>query len=669
MKKSAVVSPKSTLTPLWMTLLGAILLIILTWVVYSPALENSFTNYDERAYVNENPGLKELSTASVSKEFKSFYMGNYHPLTMLSYALDYQVHKLDPKGYILTNILLHILASLFVFIFIYQITRQVWSALAGSLLFSLHPLHVESVAWIAERKDVLYTAFLSIALVTAWTWISQKSKTAWVLTLLFFLLACLSKGMAVVFSPVLLLLMITHKILQTKQLDLTKQWKEFLRPELIPFFMLSLIFGYIAIIAQSEAEAIRTDTAALPFYAKILYPAYGAWFYLQKFLLPIPLSAHYDYPTLKNPVLWIAPVLIGGIIFGLWKFKQRIPEWTLAFGFYLVSISIVLQILPVGKAIAADRYFYFASIGFSVALAWTLNKLNKPILTGLMCIALMGIGLGLTQPRIKVWKNSLSLWEDTYKENPRVPFVLFNLGVSLEKSGKESDQRAMDLYRQAIQIDPTYFEPYNNLGILLNTYGKPGDALPLYYKALELKPGHSDSYNNLATALQALGKYEDALDIFRSSLKSDPRNPSPHNNLGTLLNELKRYNEAAYHYNQALTLNPKEPRIWYNLGNLYYQIQKPDSAEYCYLKALEIKPNYPDAMGNMGVLFFSKQDYKTALSWYEKALIVDPNFRDAYFNMGVTWYYLNDRKKSRENFGKAAALGHAGAQQWIQNNP
>lgn len=644
--------------------LGGIILLLISFFIYKPALENKFTNYDERAYVSENGSIRQFNGEMISREMGTFFMGNYHPLTMISYAIDYSLYGMDPKGYILTNILLHLVACLFLYILLIKITRNSYASLAGALLFSLHPLHVESVAWIAERKDVLYTAFLSMALLSAYLWLTQQSKLFWLLTLLLFILACLSKGMAVVFSPIVILMGVSIQLQQGKEF----KWKEILNPMYVPFIAISLVFGYVAILAQAEAEAIRNDTGGLPFYSKILYPAYGIWFYLQKFIFPIPLSAHYDYPSLKNIMLLVSPVLVTGIGFALWYFRNKFPEWLLAFVFYLFAISIVLQILPVGKAIAADRYFYFASIGFSIALAWRLSRIKKDIIAIVFAGIFILMGFTLTIPRIKIWKDSRSLWEDTFKENQNVPFVLFNLGVSLEKTGKENDMRSIELYKKALSIDSSYFEPYNNLGILLNQYGNPDLALPLYYKALQLNPKHSDTYNNLATALQALGRYEEALNIFKQSLDTDPNNPSPHNNLGTLLNELGRYNEAAYHYNMAIQLKANEPRVWYNLGNLYYQIQKLDSSIYCYQKALEIKPDYPDAMGNMGVIYFSRQDYQTALSWYEKALQVDPNFRDAYFNMGVTWYYLKDQQKSRANFEKAASLGHGAAQQWLNSN-
>lgn len=660
-KNPSVQSPNSFLLPI----LAGLVIVVAVWLIYRPALGNQFTNYDERAYVTENPNVQNLNAKGIQAEFSRYYMGNYHPLTMVSYQVDYALHGMKPEGYILTNIILHALACLFVYLFLLSWSGNVWAALCGGLLFAAHPIHVESVAWIAERKDVLYTAFLCMALFFGFRWIQHSGKLDYALTLLLFILACLAKGMAVVFSPVLALLLLGY----TYKTNGTLSLKSLMRVDLIPFFLISLIFGWVAILAQAEAEAIRTDTGSLPFYAKLLYPAYGIWFYIQKFVWPMPLSAHYDYPKLNSLALLTAPVWIALVAGLCWMGRKKFPEWTLGLLFYLAAISIVLQILPVGKAIAADRYLYFASVGFSLALTWALNRWSNPWASWALSALFLLMGFTLTQNRIRVWKNSLSLWEDTFKENQQVPFVLFNLGVSLEKRGREDDIRAMQLYQKALSIDSSYFEPYNNLGILLNQYGQSAQAVPLYYKALQLKPGHSDTYNNLATAQQALGNYEEALKYFRKSLELDPGNPSPHNNLGTLLNELKRYEEAAWHYHQALKLKSSEPRVWYNLGNLYYQIQKTDSAAYCYEEALKIKPDYPDAMGNMGVLFFSRQDYQTAISWYEKALAVDPKFRDAWFNLGVTWYYLKDPAKSRSYFEKAASLGHPAAQQWIRSNP
>jgi len=667
MKKKNI-QVKDTVEAPYLSWLGGLILILITGFIYQPALDNKFTNYDERAYVSENRAIQQLNAEMISQEFKSFFMGNYHPLTMISYAIDYAIHGKDPSGYILTNILLHCLTSFIIYFLLVMWTKNPWASLAGGLLFSLHPLHVESVAWIAERKDVLYTMFASLSVLMAYLWYTRNSNIFWGLSLFCLVLACLSKGMAVVISPIIILIGITLQIEKEGKLKWKKIPKYIVNPKFLPFILVSLIFGYVAILAQAEASAIRTDTGTLPFYAKILYPSYGVWFYLQKFVFPIPLSAHYDYPSLKNILLLLSPILSIGLVVGLWIIRKKFPEWILAFLFYFIGISIVLQILPVGKAIAADRYFYFASIGFSIALAWRLSKFSTKLYSLILSVIFIVVGYTLTIPRIKIWKDSKSLWEDTFKENQNVPFVLFNLGVSLEKSGKESDLRAMELYQKALAIDSSYFEPYNNYGILLNQYGQPGSAIPLYYKAIKLNPNNSDTYNNLATALQALGKYEEALNVFNKSLDVDPNNPSPHNNLGTLLNELGRYNEAAYHYNEALRLKGNEPRVWYNLGNLYYQIQKTDSSIYCYQKALEMKPDYPDAMGNMGVIYFSRKEYQIALSWYEKAIQVDPNFRDAYFNMGVTWFYLNDKQKSKFYFEKAASVGHPAAQQWLQSN-
>lgn len=652
----------------FMTPLVWIILMLITYFAFQPAFRNQLTNYDERAYVTENPGIRSFSTEMIQHEFSSFYMGNYHPLTMISYALDYKLFGLNPKGYIGTNIFWHLLACTFVFLILAEISGNAAASLAGALLFSIHPTRVESVVWIAERKDVLYTAFLSIAFYLSLIWIKNGNRKYWAGTLIFFILACFSKGMAVIFTPILILTWLAWRYKEKGVL----QWKALISKEqlisFLPFLVLSLIFGIVAVKAQASAEAIRTDTGVLPLGALLLYPMYGLWFYLQKLVLPIHLSAHYGYPSPYSSELFIALGMLF-LVFGLvWYFRKKAPEWMYAVLFYIFSISIVLQLLPVGKAIAADRYFYFASIGFSIAICLSLSRIPRSIVHWGVAGLIGSIGFTLTQSRTQVWKDSVTLWSDTAKENPTVPFVLFNWGVSLEKTGKENDLKAIELFQRALKADSNYFEPYNNLGILLNQYGRTDEAIPLYRKAEKLKPGHSDTYNNLATALQAQGKYEEALEYFNKSMQLDPNNASPHNNLGTLLNSMGRFDEAMIHFKKAAELNATEPRVWYNLGNLFFQKNMADSAEVYYHKALSLKPDYPDAMGNLGVVYFGRKDYKTAMSWYEKAIQADPDFRDAHFNIGVAWYYMNDPEKSRAGFTRAAQLGHPGAIQWLQTH-
>lgn len=666
MKKKNEISNPSVFTRFMPGVYLALALLIVL-LAYLPARQNGFTNYDERAYVSENPNIRTLDAKTIQYHLSDFFMGNYHPLTMISYTLDYALFDADPQGYIDINILLHLLSCLFIFLLTLRITGKPLGGLAAALCFGLHPLHVESVAWIAERKDVLYTAFAAAALYVGYLWMESGKKHWFLITLLLFVMACLSKGMAVVLAPVLIF---THMAFQYKKSG-TWDWKLLQPSGFLPHYAfllgISLIFGVIAIQAQQAAEAIRTDFSIYPVYALIAFPFYAIWFYIQKGIIPVSLSAHYGYPNTGEVMLYLSPLLFVLLSAGLWYYRKKAPEWVYALVFYLISISIVLQILPVGKAIAADRYFYFASIGFAIALGISLTRISKPPLA-LGALTLLSVfWFTLTRERIPVWKNSVSLWSDTLKENPDVPFVIFNLGVSLENKGKAEDQRAIELYQKAIQIDPEYFEPYNNLGILLNTYGRTQEAIPYYEKARQLKPNHSDTYNNLATAWQALKQYDQAMVYFQKALELNPENASPHNNMATMLNELGRTEEALGHYRTAAALNPREPKVWYNLGNLFFQQNRPDSAEFYYLKSLSLNPNYPDAMGNLGVVKFNQKDYTGAIEWYNKAIQVKPDFRDAYYNLGVVYYYTAETQTSLQYFQKAAELGHPGAIQWLQS--
>jgi len=663
-KKSSVnIKPNSNYIP---SLLAIVLSLIIGFIIWQPALKNNLTNYDERAYITENKSLREIN---IQQQFSSFYMGNYHPLTMISYSVDYKLFGEAAAGFIRTNIILHLIFCLFVGLCAWQLSGGHWLAfLIAFFIACIHPTRVESVAWAAERKDVLYGAFLASALWVGILWM-QKQKQ-WMLFLMLFLwiLSCLSKGMAVVF-PGLFLLTAAAVEFQKKGFFPIIPWLKLQATRWIypVMILISLTFGIVAVMAQQEAGAVRNDMQGLPFIAFICYPTFGWIWYLKLLIWPWPLSAHYEYPGPKEIALWIAPLLMIGVLGGAWVIRKKLPELLFALLFYTISISIVLQILPVGKAIAADRYFYIAGIGFALAAAVACIRNQKiiwPIVAPL--ILLIGIWSFLTRKQILVWKDSISLWSAALEQNPKVPFILFNLGVSLEKTGDAGEKRAVELYQKALAIDSNYFEPYNNLGIILNKYQRSAEAVPLYYKAIKLNPKHSDTYNNLATALQALKKFDESIVYFNKSIEINPNNASPYNNLGTLYNELGRPAEATALLMKAAELSPREPRIRYNIGNLYFTRNLLDSAIYLYKQALQLDPNYADAFSNMGVVYFQQKNYPEAIKCYTSALQVNPSFRDAEYNLGVLYLTLGEKENARIHFAKANQLGHPGAAQWLK---
>lgn len=562
------------LTPLWLLILPVIGIIY--WI-YAPASGFGFLLWDDDKYIVENT---KLLFSGLSELFKATVAGNYHPLTLLSFKWNLVPGALSPKPFHDWNIYLHLVNTLLLFILFLSYRSQVLVAIAAALLFGVHPLHVESVAWISERKDVLYTAFFLMA------WICWKNPLNWKLpislglSLTFFLASCLSKGMAIVLPFVLL----TEVALFTPK-DVRKS--EILK--LVPFFIVSIVFACLAIWAQETVGAIRqsTDYTVLD---KIIFPFYGFAFYLWKMVLPLDLSAVYPYPLKTSGFLpWqfiISLPFLGALALGLYKFRRY--KWLIfsfvAYGFCLLP---VLQILPVGNAITADRYFYVSSIplflGFFLFFQYKIQTL-QPVFLWLLCLP----GLGMiysARERVGVWKDTLTLFADVVKKYPQVAVGHYNMG-----------------------------------NIYMNDRGDYPKAIEAYQKAIQARPDYSDAWTNLGVSLQYLKQYRLAIDALLQAVRLNPNHVEAHNNLGVGYEKIEKTDSALYHYQIALSLNPGKVELYNNVGYALDKTGKMDSAIYYYQKALEIKSDYAVAMVNLGnALLKSGRPQTEADIWFVKA--------------------------------------------------
>ena len=342
-------------------------ILLLTFIVFWPSLQNGFTNWDDTYYVTQNTLIKSLSFEHLKDIFTTSERSLYHPFTMLSFALNYQIAELNPFTYHFTNLLFHLINTFLVFYFIYLISeKQIGTALITAVLFGIHPMHVESVAWVSERKDVLFTCFFLAAASTYWHYISSGKSKTYVFALLLFLASLLSKATAVTLPLVLLLLDYYKGRKLNMQLIIEK----------IPFFILSIIFGLLTIKYQSQgAIGDLDDFSALE---RIMFASYGFVMYALKFLLPFNLSAFYPYPATENmPILFKIAPLLAVIMLALAAFSLKKTK-VIAFGltFYAFTVFLTLQFISVGGAVMADRYTYVPYIGLSFIIAYYLNKVR-----------------------------------------------------------------------------------------------------------------------------------------------------------------------------------------------------------------------------------------------------------------------------------------------------
>lgn len=602
--KSRSVPGKTTpqenlLHPALLALVGVVLTALL---IYWPGLKNGFV-YDDVAYVTENPMLKLTGDALREQILSKPVHGNYHPVTMASLAWDYAAAALNPERYHLHSLILHILNSLLCAWLFFRLSGNAWAGAITGLLFAAHPLRVESVAWISERKDVLYAFFFFLSWICLDYYRSGEKKWAYVPAFLFFIAACASKAMAVVLPPLVLLGWYYQTGARPFQWDTLR--REYRLPEMIPFFLVSLGFGVKAIQVQQSFGFI--SDLKYTFLDKVFYVAYGAVFYPVKTLFPIWLSALYPYPMgIHHNPSWehyaALPVLLllAGIF---WYYRKERLTWFVA-GFYLISISIVLQIIPVGGAITADRYAYISTAAFLFLIALGIlrlaGKAGSAKTLAIACVgALVGIWTWLGSQQVKVWQSNRTLFENVARNFPNDPLAHYNTGNAYEK--EKNIPEALNWYGKAISKMPDYIDALYNIGSI---YGRD-KAMP-----------------------------DSGIHYLKLAVQYDPKRADAWNNLGVFNFNKQNYRDALNYYKTSLELKPTYMEAWYNQGNAYLNLGLLDSARLSFEQVLALKPDFDQAFVSLG---------------------------NIYANQG-------DPVRQVQNYQQAARLGNTDAQQWLKRN-
>ncbi|MCX5707968.1 MAG: tetratricopeptide repeat protein [Candidatus Omnitrophica bacterium] len=542
-------------------------ILVITIFSFLPVLKNNFVNWDDPQYTLENSAIRALTPANLKKAFSCYYASNYQPLTMLSYSLDYHFFKLDPQAYHWTNLILHLLNCLLVFWLLYAFSNSVFIAFLTALFFGIHPLHVESVAWISERKDVLYALFFLGALVSYQYFLRNNYRFKfYCLTFVLFILACLSKSMAVTLPLVLLLF--DH--FSGRKLD-----KRVFR-EKAPFIVIAVIFGFVALFSQYTGGALRYDHM-FSFLERMFIFTSGLVFYLLKLIFPLKLSCIYLIPNVSFAEFpkWflVSPLLVAGIaaiVYYSKKYTGKIVFGTLFFLFTLLPVS---QLIPFGNALAADRYTYVPAIGLFFLVAelfcWLYARripylsIWKVVFT-VFLIAWVGVLGSLTWQRAQVWKNSLSLFNDVLRQYPQASFAYINRGGAYLEL-KDRDKAAAD-FRTAIKLDPNFAFAYVNLCDVDNLSGKYEEAVLNCKTALRLDPAKVKAYFNLGNAYVSLGQKPEAIEVYKKAISLDPDYVGAYQNLAAVYMSLKDYRQAFGLLKKALELNPDLAEAKHNLA-------------------------------------------------------------------------------------------------------
>jgi tetratricopeptide (TPR) repeat protein len=495
-------------------------------------------DWDDPGYVTDNGLISDTSLSGLGTIFHTFVGGNYQPLTIASYALDYRFWKLDPEGYHLTNLVLHVLATLAVFWFVLLLTGSSELAAITSIFFGVHPLHVESVAWVSGRKDMLYALFYVLSCISYLFWLRGRSGRAlhYAGSLLLFLLSLLSKGMAVTLPVTLLAIdFYTRRRVGPKKLLLEKT----------PFILIALAFACISVVAQAKEGAIHL--ASYAFHDRILFACYGIAAYIVRAFVPVHLSAFYPYPLRTGGVLpvvyYLAPLGVLAIASAVYLLARK--DRTVAFGafFFLANVVLVLQLFPVGSAVIADRYTYLSYVGVGLMIASLYRWMARGVLArrsvgraALITLLLASGAMALlaTRARCEVWRDNVSLWTDVLKRYPDLPLgytkrartyaiqgdvdrARADVEKALALDSKDSraltirgtlrfaghdTQGALTDLEKSVALNATDAVAWNSLGAVRLTLGQRGQAAEDFDRAITLDGEYAGAYLNRALALQ-----------------------------------------------------------------------------------------------------------------------------------------------------------------------
>lgn len=636
-----------------------LLLTACTLMVYWQVLEHDFINYDDNEYVTNNNHIhKGLTLNSVVWAFTSAHASNWHPLTWLSHIIDYQLYSLNPQGHHLTSLLFHIANTLLLFIILTRMTAALWQSALVAALFALHPMHVESVAWVAERKDVLSTFFMML---TIWAYISYVAKqdvTRYFLVLLFFALGLMSKPMLVTLPLVLLLL----DFWPLARLDLGQDIKiarigthanersniAQLIWEKIPFFALALAASIITFLVQQSSGAVKSfEMYSLKVRITNALVSYVS--YIEKMFWPNNMAVLYPHPGNSLP-LWhgaLAIVVLTLITILVIRQARRLPYIATGWFWYLITLVPVIGIVQVGSQAMADRYTYITLIGLFVIIAWGVPDLlakwryKKAILI-ILTMTVIPLLMLTTWRQVKYWQNGITLFEHTLSVTKNNYLAHNNMGLALNNAGKNA--AAIKHFKTAISIMPNHVSARNNLASALMDNAKTAEAFSHYYAALKAKPDDGAAHNNIGVAFAKIGNTKDAIAHFKTAIQLDPNYADAHYNLGTALFITGQPKAAISHYETVIRLEPRNIEAHYNLGTYLYKQGNFEQAIIHYRATIQIDPDNSLAHYNLGVILFNLHKFKQAATHFSEALRIKPDYKNARNNLAIANQLIKQQK-------------------------
>jgi tetratricopeptide (TPR) repeat protein len=647
-----------------------------TLALYWPIAAHDFVNYDDPDYVTANPHVQTgLNWENVLWAFTTGHASNWHPLTWLSHMLDAQLFGQWPGGHHVVSLVFHAANTLFLLLFLNCLTGRLWRSAMVAALFAWHPLHVESVAWVSERKDVLSMFF---ALLSLWAYAKYAATTskaypaatspqtshaprfansAYWLALALFALGLMSKPMLVTL-PCLMLLLDFWPLARWhgSENQPATLWRRLVL-EKAPFFLLAVGSGVVTFLVQQKGGAVSTSIslAARAGNAVVSYARYlGKTFWPDDLSVLYPHPGHWPMASVIGSIILV--LMISGLAFVL---RRRRPWWFVGWFWFLGTLVPVIGLVQVGIQSMADRYTYLPHIGLFIALVWGLCEwlAERPgriqALALATAVSLVACAL-FTLRQVRFWHDSETLFRQAVQVTASNYLAFNNLGFYLSARGKVDE--AMRCYEQSLKINPFYEDALNNLGHALAGRKRYADAITFYQRALRVRPDHVEVHNNLGNALSDTGQTDEAIGHYRFVLERLPDHADAHNNLGIALAMKGQLAEAVPHFRAAIRLKPGYASAHSNLGNALAVQRQLDAAAGEYREALRLNPADAQAHNNLGNVLAEQGDLDEAVRHYNEALRLNADNPEAHFNLAQALVRLSRRAEAIPHLQEALRL-------------
>jgi Flp pilus assembly protein TadD len=600
--------------------------LVATACLYAPALNHQFTNWDDDRQITANPDIRDLSPQGVGKIFSSFYVSLYQPLTSLSWAVEYRLFGLNPRVYHAVNILLHLANILLVYVLARSLSRNVGISLVTTALFAVHPLQVEVAAWVSSRSILLSSLFYLAAMIAYVAYARSGKLRYFALGLALFVPALLAKTTAATLPLVLLVV----------DVYLERKISRRTLGEKIPFFLLSVVFGCITMLARGGVSHVQDFALKYSLVQRICIVCYSCLWYVGKLVFPADLSVFYPFPAKANgwlPVaFYLAPALLIGLAVGVWYAGRYRRLLAFAALFMLASLVLVVQIVPVSELMVCDRYAYLPCIGLFF-LVGTLGRQIGSRNSSWMRAMLVGAALifvalgGVTHRRIGVWRDSMTLWNDLLSK------------------------------RQDIWV------AYLNRGLAEYEIGERKAAIADFDATLRLNPKADKALNNRAAAYAALGDRPAALRDFDEAIRLNPVDGSYVINRGILKRDIGDFAGAVRDFDTVVELNPRNVRALCERADAYRMQGNWARARADYEAVLRLNPGHAYAAFLLGAVLVQTGDSERAVAMLNKALTLgckDPG--PAYYLLGQAYQKMGRTDLAKEAFRHCQELGYRGPQ-------